>query len=264
MAHLAQTEYVAKLAELMPEFFNDCRVLEVGSLDIYGSVRPLFRNCSYLGIDIGPGPGVDLVCQGQDYAGPDGSFDTVISCECMEHNPYWRETFQNMVRLCKPGGLVLMTCATLGSGEHGTLRTTPHSSPHTVAAGWTYYQNLSEADFTSAFTLDRSFAAHAFWTNWVTSDLYFAGVTHRQSEPAADRDSFQTIRLEIDRWLRGYNARISARLRRRILALVGERFVPIEGAAEPMRRRWHRIRRKLGQLPGMGRVKEYRHRWLTR
>jgi SAM-dependent methyltransferase len=264
MAHPTQTEFVGKFAELMPEFFSDCRVLEVGSLDINGSVRPLFRDCSYLGIDVGPGPGVDLVCQGQDYSGPDGSFDTVISCECMEHNPYWQETFQNMVRLCKPGGIVLMTCATLGSGEHGTARTTPRSSPNTVAAGWTYYRNLTEGDFTSAFTLDRCFAAYGFWTNWLASDLYFAGVTRCQSEPAGDRDYLLTIRPEIDRWLRGYNARISSRLRRRMLARFGERLVPIEGAAEPIRRKWHRIRRKLGQLPGMGHVKEYRHRRLTK
>lgn len=263
MAHVAQTEFVGKFAELLPQFFSHCRVLEVGSLDINGSVRPLFRDCSYLGIDVGPGPGVDLVCQGQDYAGPDGSFDTVISCECMEHNPYWRETFQNMVRLRKPGGLVLMTCATLGTGEHGTARTTPRSSPHTAAAGWTYYQNLTEGDFASAPTFG-SFAAYGFWTNWLTSDMYFAGVTHCQCEPATGVDYLRAIRPEIERWLRGYNARLSARLRRRVLGLLGERLVPIERAAEPVRRRWHRIRRKLGQLPGMGRAKAFRHHRLTR
>src|SRR5690606_19424692 len=106
-------------------FFRGTRVLEVGSLDLNGSVRSNFSGCDYLGIDVAAGPGVDLVCQGQDYDAPDGSFDVVTSCEAMEHNPYWRETFANMLRLCRPGGLILMTCATTGRGEHGTTRKHP-------------------------------------------------------------------------------------------------------------------------------------------
>ena len=40
------------------------KVLEIGSLDINGSVRPLFEDAEYyLGIDMQEGPGVDLVAK---------------------------------------------------------------------------------------------------------------------------------------------------------------------------------------------------------
>jgi len=105
MAHQGQRDFVRLVSTELQSFFRDARVLEVGSLNINGSVRDFFSNCSYVGIDIAPGKDVDVVCQGQEYAAADGSFDQVISCEAMEHNPHWKETFDNMVRICRPGGL---------------------------------------------------------------------------------------------------------------------------------------------------------------
>ena len=87
------------------------KVLEVGSLDINGTVRIFFDNCDYTGLDLGEGKGVDLIEEGQNYDAPDETYDTVLSTECFEHNPYWKETFLNMIRLCKKNGLVFFTCA---------------------------------------------------------------------------------------------------------------------------------------------------------
>jgi 2-polyprenyl-3-methyl-5-hydroxy-6-metoxy-1,4-benzoquinol methylase len=58
-----------------------------------------------------------------------GLFDVVISCEVMEHNPFWVATLTNMIRLLKPGGLLVMSCATIGRKEHGTARSLPGASP---------------------------------------------------------------------------------------------------------------------------------------
>ncbi len=120
MAHPAQSEFIGRVKAIFPGHFRGAKVLEIGSLDINSTIRGLFEACDYTDIDIGPGPGVDIVCEGQNYAAPIASFDVVISCEAIEHNPYWAETFRNMVRLVKPEGLVLMTCATLGRAQHGT------------------------------------------------------------------------------------------------------------------------------------------------
>jgi hypothetical protein len=103
MAHPEQFEFVSAVKAAFPSFLAGTRVLEIGSLDINGSVRRFFKDGQYTGIDVGPGPGVDVVCQGQDYTPPSGCFDVTISCETMEHNPYWRETFDNMLRLCRAG-----------------------------------------------------------------------------------------------------------------------------------------------------------------
>jgi hypothetical protein len=64
MAHAAQMEFVGRVKAAFPDFFAGTRVLDIGSLDINGSVRPLFRGGTYTGIDVAAGPGVDIVCQG--------------------------------------------------------------------------------------------------------------------------------------------------------------------------------------------------------
>lgn len=185
MASSIQQGFIAMLARHLPEYFRDARVLEVGSLDINGSIRGLFARCDYTGIDVAGGKSVDVVCQGQDYDAPDGSFDHVVSCEVMEHNPSWKETFANMIRLCRPGGLVSMTCATTGRREHGTARTSPDSSPLTVAMGWDHYRNLTARDFSEAFPLGSHFSRHRFFCDWASYNLYFAGI-RRGPEPARE------------------------------------------------------------------------------
>ncbi|MDR3521514.1 MAG: methyltransferase domain-containing protein [Acidocella sp.] len=172
MAHRQQQDFVRAVKAAFPVFFIGQRVLEIGSLDINGTIREHFADCAYTGLDVGAGPGVDVVCQGQDYAAPDASFDTVISCEVMEHNPHWRETFANMVRLCRPGGLVLMTCASLGRPEHGTTRTTKADAPLIT---WEYYKNLTPEDFKGAINFHDDYSVFEFFENVDSRDTYFIG-----------------------------------------------------------------------------------------
>lgn len=83
MAHTEQLEFVKLVRAGFSDFFKSKHVLEIGSLDINGGVRGLFADCVYTGIDVAPGPGVDIVCQGQDYDAPDSTYDSVICCEVM-------------------------------------------------------------------------------------------------------------------------------------------------------------------------------------
>jgi len=192
MAHKEQQEFIEIVRSKFPEFFSGKRVLEIGSLDINGSVRKLFNGCEYIGVDVAVGPGVDVVCQGQDYDAPANSFDVAISCEVMEHNPFWAETVKNMIRLCKPGGLVVMTCATLGRREHGTARTSTVDSPLTVGLGWSYYKNLTETDF-----LDKHATKglrHIFVCNWSEYDLYMVGI--KGDLDSQNEEIFDQIRLK--------------------------------------------------------------------
>jgi len=176
MAHQQQFEFIKRLKQKFPDSFYNKKVLEVGSLNINGSIRVFFNLCDYLGIDVGPGPGVDLVCDGQSLDSPDETYDTVGSCECFEHNPYWVETFRNMYRMTKPGGLVFMTCATTGRAEHGTTRTSPHDSPLTVGIGWEYYKNLTQQDFLDNLNIKDMFSQHEFQIGFPHPDLYFYGI----------------------------------------------------------------------------------------
>ena len=149
--------------------FNNKKVLEIGSLNINGSVRQFFTNCDYLGVDIGEGKDVDLVCKGHELPFLPMSFDVVISCECLEHDKHWFETFGKMCELSKD--LVVMTCATTGRKEHGTTATSPTDAPFTND----YYMNLSINNFTNNFDFHTIFKDFGFAVNSDSHDLYFWG-----------------------------------------------------------------------------------------
>lgn len=177
MSHTAQMDFVARVKARFPEFFTHRRVLEVGSLNINGTVRDHFTDCDYVGVDLDNGPGVDVVGEGQELNYPTGLFDVSISAECFEHNPHWVETFNNMHRMTD--GLVIVTCATTGRPEHGTTACEPSSSPLTVDR-WDYYENLTEQDFRDCFDLDAMFTEYEFTTNDFFNDLYFWGLVSEE------------------------------------------------------------------------------------
>lgn len=172
MAHLEQRIFFEELRETFPQYFKDVFVLEVGSLNINGTVRDFFDTPRYLGVDVAPGRGVDLVKKGEDLKYPDGWFDVAVSAECFEHNPEWLKTFVNMHRMASK--FVVFTCASEGRPEHGTSSTTPEDSPFTIA--WNYYCNLTEQDFRDHLNFDEMFQRYEFSTNSVSHDLYFWGI----------------------------------------------------------------------------------------
>lgn len=217
MSHRQQLEFVASLQRAFPDYFRGRHVLEIGSLDINGTIRSYFTGCGYTGIDVGAGPGVDLVCQGQDYNAPPASCDVVISCEVMEHNPYWKETFENMVRLCRPAGLVIMTCASAGRPEHGTTRTTKSDAP---LVEWEYYRNLVARDFTASIAIREQFSVAEFMENWEVCDLYFAGFRAGAPAPSSAGDFLSDMK----RRYRRSNLRNWKGLQRRMsVAAIGDR-----------------------------------------
>ena len=221
MAHDSQRDFIRLVSTELQNFFCDARVLEVGSLNINGTVRDFFSNCSYVGIDVAPGKDVDVVCQGQDYDAVDESFDHIISCEAMEHNPYWRGTFNNMVRLCKPGGLITMTCATTGRPEHGTTRSSPSSSPLTVEQGWDYYHNLTRKEFARECNLSSAFSRHQFWANWSSYDLFFLGLKKSPNISSEVIDAWDATLQSVDQYLAGVHRAKDLHYYRSLMARIG-------------------------------------------
>lgn len=172
MAHAEQREFFERVKAKYPKAFTGVDVLEVGSLNINGTVRDFFQAKKYVGVDVAEGDCVDLVCQGQDLDFKENTFTTAVSAECFEHNPFWAETFLNMHRMASK--FVIFTCATDGRPEHGTTRTDRGSSPFT--ASWDYYRNLNQKDFEATFNLDAMFKEYFFETNEASHDIYFLGV----------------------------------------------------------------------------------------
>jgi 2-polyprenyl-3-methyl-5-hydroxy-6-metoxy-1,4-benzoquinol methylase len=49
------------------------------------------------------------------------AYDVTISVECFEHDPHWRETFSNMVRMTRPRGLAAFRHTSRGRPARGTI-----------------------------------------------------------------------------------------------------------------------------------------------
>lgn len=122
MAHKEQMAFVEWVSLEHPDYFTGKRVLEIGSLNVNGTVRTFFQDCDYVGIDCHDGRGVDVVTLAHEYD-PDEPFDVVISCEAFEHDPYLEQTLQMAMRLLRSGGLFVATCAGPNRPEHGTKAT---------------------------------------------------------------------------------------------------------------------------------------------
>jgi len=171
MAHEEQSDFCKSVKEKFPNHFKGVKVLDIGSLDINGNNRYLFEDYTYIGVDLGEGKNVDVVCRGHEYK-PKEHYDTIISTECFEHDEYWKETILNIIEHLKEGGLFLFTCATEGRGEHGTRRTSPQDAPFVGD----YYRNLTEEIIKGEINLDEWFSEYQFSSRQNPADLYFWGI----------------------------------------------------------------------------------------
>ena len=179
--HEEARNFTLYVKEKFPEYFENYKfVLDVGSADINGNNMHLFSNCICLSNDVFPAQNVTIVSETGKLPFTDASFDTIVSTECFEHDMNYEKSLQKIVKMLKPGGLFLFTCATTGRAEHGTLRTTPYDSMTTrydsVPEWANYYKNITEQDVIDALDNMNDFQSFAFYTNPKSFDLYFWGI----------------------------------------------------------------------------------------
>lgn len=137
--HAEVMAWLMKVWNTHPALFRGQRVLECGSHAASGTARALFVDCDYTGLDVRPGPGVDVVCGAHEYQDA-GGFDVILSTQMLEHDPHWRDSLANMVSLLAPGGALLLSWAGPGWPAHGT------GEP-----GWPdYYRNLTPGEVVRA------------------------------------------------------------------------------------------------------------------
>ncbi len=98
------------------------RVLEVGSCNVNGSVRPYvmsLKPAEYLGVDREAGPSVDKVvdCE-QLVENVGGKWDVVITTEMLEHAQNWRLCMEQLASATATGGLLVLTTRSPGFDYH--------------------------------------------------------------------------------------------------------------------------------------------------
>lgn len=177
------TEYVKKM---FPEYFINKKVLDVGSGDINGNNKFLFENCEYDGNDVVQAKNVTIVGFTSDLQFADNTFDTIISTECFEHDPLYELSLQNIVRMLKPNGLFVFTCASVGRPEHGTRRTSRKESYGTIGnieMMQDYYKNLTVTDVNESIDIKEVFSIYNFYYNRESKDLYFVGIKKSNEIP---------------------------------------------------------------------------------
>ena len=115
-------DYVKRTAQLEPP---GRRVLDVGSFDVNGTIRPAFSTADEIvGLDLRPGPNVDVVADVEEFARPAGAgvslapFDLVVSAEMLEHTPHPWLAVEGMVQVLRPGGRLILTTRSAGFGRH--------------------------------------------------------------------------------------------------------------------------------------------------
>lgn len=86
------------------ENIQNKKILDVGSYDVNGTMKPIFEKGQYIGLDMENGPNVDVVGKSHEIPFIDNFFDIVISSSCFEHDDMFWISFKEMCRVLKPGG----------------------------------------------------------------------------------------------------------------------------------------------------------------
>jgi SAM-dependent methyltransferase len=92
-------------------------VLDLGAQDVYGSLRSVAPpSARYVGADLAPGPGVDVVLA-DPYVLPfeTGSVDVVVSTSCFEHAEFFWLTLLEVMRVLKRQGIAYLNMPSNGA-----------------------------------------------------------------------------------------------------------------------------------------------------
>ena len=102
------------------KYTKQLNIFDIGAYDVNGSQKPILNPYahSYTGVDLNEGPNVDLVLD-NPYKIPikSNSADVVVSGQAFEHIEFFWLTWQEIVRITKPLGLIFIIVPSAGP-EH--------------------------------------------------------------------------------------------------------------------------------------------------
>ena len=120
--HVTALENAQRFADcyLVADHQKVNRIAEIGSQIITNqkSLRDILRTraVNYVGIDFVDAKGVDIVLADPYQIPTEADYaDVVVSSSCIEHAEFFWLTFLEIVRICKPGGLIYINAPSNGS-----------------------------------------------------------------------------------------------------------------------------------------------------
>jgi len=153
--HLTCMKWLEYCRDKYPKHFNDCSVLEIGSLNINGSVRPYFKGCEHIGLDWRPGNNVDIVALAHEIRF-EKKFKTLISCSMLEHDPYWEKSLLNMIDLLAEDGGLFLSWGGMNCPPH-FLETAPDGKFHALKASLVFDYLTNKGLYVHEFGREDSF-----------------------------------------------------------------------------------------------------------
>jgi SAM-dependent methyltransferase len=114
--HGSSLENMKRFVDKYLDHWEDITVLDVGSQDVNGTYKPLFKGWNYKGLDVCPGNNVDIVVQDSYHWSEveSRSYDVVISGQAFEHIEFPWLTMGEIARVLKPGGFCCIIAPSSG------------------------------------------------------------------------------------------------------------------------------------------------------
>lgn len=103
--HSEALAFVARTARQLGPFRS---VVDLGGLNVNGSLRNLFSGAHYVSVDIRHGRDVDIVADAATWM-PDLAYELALCTEVLEHTPKWRDILDTMATAA-PLAIITAAC----------------------------------------------------------------------------------------------------------------------------------------------------------
>lgn len=170
---------------------EQCTILEIGSYIGGFNIRSLApKTIKYIGLDIRPGPGVDLITK-EEHKIPleDNSCDFIISSSCFEHTKFFWILFLDIIRVLKSHGLFYLNAPSNGKFHQYPIdawRFFPDSG--LVLSEWAKYNQYKNCEVLERYTSNHE---SDIWSDYVS--VFIKDVNFQKTYPKTILDSFSNF-----------------------------------------------------------------------
>jgi SAM-dependent methyltransferase len=187
-----QEDFLERLRICFDQNFNEAtKVIELGIQKTNGAVRTYCPQVSeYIRIAIKKTNDVDWVIPGEFLELPDGWADITISTEYLQHSEAWEKVLNNMLRMTKSGGLVILTCTNAGRSSYGTINLENERRQNLKS----YCGNLWADKIVGKIKLGIYFKRHGFEEDSASNTMHFWGL--RSNAVIDDTNGYLNSHLE--------------------------------------------------------------------